>query len=119
MFMSLLTLAEMRLPQLAPLWSTGVTRRQIAGLELGKTVSLAALTSLLAIPMGIAVAWMLVAVVQVQAFGWRLPLHLFPSQWISLLLLALVTAALAAAIPVLQLRRMAPARLVKVFADAR
>ena len=59
------------------------------------------------------------AVVQVQAFGWRLPLHLFPSQWISLLLLALVTAALAAAIPVLQLRRMAPARLVKVFADAR
>ena len=119
MFMSLVTLAEMRLPLLAPLWSSGVTLRNLAGLELGKSVALAALTSVLAIPLGLAVAWLLVAVVNVQAFGWRLPLHLFPAQWVWLVALALGTAALAACIPVLRLSRMAPARLVKVYADAR
>lgn len=119
MFMSLLTLAEMRLPQLAPLWAAGVTRRKLAGLELAKTLALALLTAVLAVPLGLAVAWLLVAVVNVEAFGWRLPLHLFPAQWAWLILLAAVTAVLAAALPVLRLARMSPARLVRVFADER
>src|SRR5258708_27317513 len=36
---SLLTLANSRLPQLAPLWSIGVTRRKLAGIALTKTMS--------------------------------------------------------------------------------
>ena len=119
LFMSLLTLSEMRLPQLAPLWAGGVTRRKLAGIEMLKTLALALFTALLAVPLGIAVAWVLVAVVNVQAFGWRLPLHLFPLQWISLIGLALLTAALAAAWPVSALRRMPPVRLVRVFTDER
>ena len=78
LFTSLLTLGQARLPQLAPLWAIGLTRRQIAGLELAKTVALALLTALLALPLGIVVAWCLIEVVNVKAFGWRLPLSIFP-----------------------------------------
>jgi putative ABC transport system permease protein len=119
MLMSLLTLSEMRLPQLAPLWAGGLTRRKLAGLEMGKTLALALFTALLAIPLGLGVAWCLVAVVNVQAFGWRLPLHLFPLQWLVLVGLALVTALLASLIPMLRLRSIAPMRLLRVFADER
>ncbi len=119
LFMSLLTLAEMRLPQLAPLWAGGVTRRGLAWIEMLKTLAMALFTALLAVPLGLAVAWCLVAVVNVQAFGWRLPFHLFPMQWLALIGLALLTAAIAAAWPMWTLRRMPPVRLVKVFTDER
>ena len=47
---SLLTLGASRLPQLAPLWATGITRRQLAAIELLKTVSVAFVTAVLALP---------------------------------------------------------------------
>ncbi|MHA6644460.1 FtsX-like permease family protein [Mesorhizobium sp. A623] len=39
--MSLLTLAAMRLPQMAPVWAMGTTQRRLAGLEILRTVLLA------------------------------------------------------------------------------
>ena len=116
---SLLTLAETRLPQVAPLWAMGVRRRRLAAIELTRILALAALTAALAIPLGVLVAWALTAVVNVEAFGWRLPLHLFPGQWARLALLAVAAAGLAAAIPLLRLARTPPAQLAKVFADER
>jgi putative ABC transport system permease protein len=116
---SLLTLGNSRLPQLAPLWAIGITRRQLAAIELMKTMSVALITALLALPLGLLVAWCLIAVVNVKAFGWRLPFHVFPLQLIELLGIAMAAALLAALLPVLKLARMQPARLVKIFADER
>ena len=79
-FASLLTLSGMRLPQLAPVWAMGLTRRRLALLELARTLALAALTMLAALPVGLALAWVLLAVVNVEAFGWRLPMHVFPGR---------------------------------------
>jgi putative ABC transport system permease protein len=116
---SLLTLGNSRLPQLAPLWAIGITRRQLAAIELLKTMSVALITTLLALPLGLGVAWCLIAVVNVKAFGWRLPFHVFPLQLLQLLGVAMVAALFAALIPVLKLARMQPASLVKIFADER
>lgn len=118
-FASLLTLAGMRLPQIAPVWAMGFTRRNLALLELLRSLALAALTMLLAIPVGLGLAWLLLAVVNVEAFGWRLPLHVFPWEWLRLGLLALLAAGLAALIPALRLVRLPPAELLKVFASER
>lgn len=96
-----------------------MARRDLAALETAKTLSLAALTAALAVPLGVAVAWALVAVVNVEAFGWRLPLRLFPDQWLRLGLLALAAAGLAAALPMWRLARIPPAELSKVFANER
>src|ERR1700748_3886222 len=50
---SLLTLSNSRLPQLAPLWAIGMTRRQLAAVELTKTLSVALITALFALPLGL------------------------------------------------------------------
>jgi putative ABC transport system permease protein len=114
---SLLTLSNSRLPQLAPLWAIGITRRRLAVIELLKTMSVALITALLALPLGLLVAWCLIAIVNVKAFGWRLPFHVFPLHLIELLAVAMLAALLAALLPVLKLARMQPATLVKIFAD--
>ncbi|WP_174309435.1 ABC transporter permease [Afipia clevelandensis] len=119
LFTSLLTLSYSRLPQLAPLWALGLTRRRLAGIELLKTMSVALITALLALPLGILVAWCLVAVVNVKAFGWRLPLHVFPLQLLELLAVALLAALLATCLPILRLMRLQPAALAKIFANER
>jgi putative ABC transport system permease protein len=116
---SLLTLANSRLPQLAPLWALGVTRRRLAVIELTKTMSVALITALLALPLGLLVAWCLIAIVNVKAFGWRLPFDVFPLQLLKLLGVALAASLLASLIPVARLARMQPADLVKVFASER
>jgi putative ABC transport system permease protein len=116
---SLLTLGNSRLPQLAPLWAIGITRRQLAAIELMKTMSVALITALLALPLGLLVAWCLIAVVNVKAFGWRLPFDVFPLQLLELLGVAMAASLMAAAIPVLKLARMQPAALIKIFADER
>lgn len=116
---SLLTLSNSRLPQLAPLWALGLTRRRLAAIELLKTMSVAFITALLALPLGLLVAWCLVAVVNVKAFGWRLPFHVFPAQLAQLLVIAMLAALLATCLPILRLMRLQPATLAKIFANER
>jgi putative ABC transport system permease protein len=116
---SLLTLSNARLPQLAPLWAIGLTRRKLAVIELVKTMAVALLTALLALPLGLVVAWCLIAVVNVKAFGWRLPFQVFPMQLVTLLGVAMLAALVATLLPVLKLAWMQPARLIRIFADER
>ena len=119
MLMSLLTLADLRVPQLAPVWALGMTRRRIAQLELLRTVVFAAMVCMIALPVGLGLAWGLLAIVNVEAFGWRLPMFLFPGEYLRLFVLAILAAVAAACWPALRLMRLPPARLLKVFANER
>lgn len=116
---SMMTLAAMRLPQVAPVWALGETRARLARIELARTLGLVGLTWLVALPVGLALAWVLLAVVNVEAFGWRLPMQVFPLEWLWLLLLSLVSSAVAAGFPAFGLLRMPPADLLKVFSNER
>jgi putative ABC transport system permease protein len=118
-FMSLLTLAGMRVPQLAPAWALGMTRARLGQLELVRAVVLAAGTAALALPLGLALAWVLLAVVNVEAFGWQLPMYVFPRDYAVLGVFALLAAVLAAAWPAIRLARTPPSDLLKVFANER
>ena len=117
--MSLLTLATMRVPQLAPIWALGLTRRKLGLLEVVRAVMLAALTTVLAIPLGLALAWILLAVVNVAAFGWKLPMFVFPFEYLRLTAFALVAAVLAALWPARRLARTPVSDLLKVFSNER
>lgn len=119
MFASLLTLSYMRLTQVAPVWAMGVTRFKLATLEVARSILLAALTAVVALPLGLGLAWILLSVVNVEAFGWRLPMHFFPAEWFRLGWLALLAAFSAAALPAMRLARLTPTQLLKVFADER
>ncbi len=117
--MSLLTLATMRLPQLAPVWAQGLTRSKLGQIEILRAVILALLTTVLALPLGLALAWTLLAVVNVEAFGWRLPMFLFPADYARLAIFAVVAAILAALWPAVKLSNTRPADLLKVFSNER
>ncbi|QHQ35783.1 ABC transporter permease [Algicella marina] len=119
LFTSLLTLATLRLPHLAPVWALGMTRRRLAGLEMVRSLALALFTAVLAIPLGLTVAWVLTHVINVKAFGWMLPVYPFPGQWARLMALALAVAALASFIPAARLARMSPADLLRLFSHER
>jgi putative ABC transport system permease protein len=119
LFASLLTLSNLRLTHIAPVWAIGVTRRRLAGLELLRMLLFSAGAALIAIPLGVFMTWSLVAIVNVAAFGWRLPMLVFPLQWAEVFVVALVTALFAAAVPALRLARNAPADFLKVFANER
>jgi putative ABC transport system permease protein len=117
--MSLLTLAAIRIPQLAPAWALGLTRRTLGRLELLRAVVLAMVTVLLAIPLGVVLAWVLLSYVNVEAFGWKLPMYVFPRHYAVLTVFALLAAALAALWPAIKLSRTPPSDLLKVFANDR
>lgn len=116
---SLLTLATLRLPQIAPVWALGLTRARLGQLELLRAGTLALFTAVLAIPTGLLLAWVLLALVNTAAFGWRLPMQVFPGDWAILTGLALIAALLAAAWPARRLATRPPADLLKVFASER
>lgn len=115
--MSLLTLSSMRVPQLASVWALGITRRRLGQLELARAVALAVLTLLFALPLGLALAYLLLAVINVEAFGWKLPMYLFPADYARLAVASIGAAALAALVPARRLARTPPARFLQVFAN--
>lgn len=119
MLASLVTLSASRLPQLAPVWAMGLTQAGLAGLDLARTVMLALLTAVAALPLGLALAWVLLAVVNVEAFGWRLPMQAFPGDWLWLFAAAGLAGGLAALWPAVTLMRRRPADLLRVFANER
>lgn len=113
---SLLSLTDARLGQLAPLWAMGLRPVSLAGLSLAQMLLLAIITWLVAIPLGKLLAWCLVDVVNVQAFGWRLPLYWFPMQWLQLGLMALFAVLLASLWPLWRILRAGAPALLRRFA---
>ncbi|RXT25452.1 ABC transporter permease [Rhizobium leguminosarum] len=119
MFSSLLTLSGIRLPQLAPVWAMGVRRRDLALYEVVRTLALWLGTFVAAIPVGLALAWVLLAIVNVEAFGWRLPMMVFPMDWLWLGTIALVAALLSVLVPVRRLGSISPLDLLRIFTNER
>ena len=118
-FTSLLTLGAMRLPQVAPVWAIGVTRSQLGRIELIRALLLALLTFVLAVPVGFVLAWILLSVINVEAFGWQLPMFLFPTDWLWLAILSFAAAGLASLWPARRLATQPPSQLLKVFTHER
>ncbi|MEM9432987.1 MAG: FtsX-like permease family protein [Pseudomonadota bacterium] len=116
---SLLTMSTMRLPQLAPVWASGMTHANLSLLELARAMFLAALTLVAALPLGLALSWVLLAVINVEAFGWRLPMFLFPSEWGALVGSTALAVLLACLWPAWRLWKLPPAQLLKVFVHER
>lgn len=119
MFSSLLTLSGIRLPQLAPVWAMGVRRRDLAKYEIVRTLALWLATFVTAIPVGLVLAWVLLARVNAEAFGWRLPMYVFPMDWLLLGAIALLAALASVLLPVRRLATINPADLLRIFANER
>jgi putative ABC transport system permease protein len=62
-----------RRKEYAVLRALGLTRRQVSALILIESGALGLLAGLLAVPTGVAMAWVLTEAIQLRAFGWSMP----------------------------------------------
>ncbi len=65
----------------------GLTRRQRLRVVLALTLELLVSVWLMALPVGIGLTWVLVALINPLAFGWTLPMAVYPGFWLELLAL--------------------------------
>jgi putative ABC transport system permease protein len=116
LFGALSALALDRRARFGMLRTLGVGRAAPARQALAEAGLLALAAAVLALPLGVAVAWILVEFVNVRAFGWSLDFAFPPGLFAQAVLVALAAGLGAAAVPAWRLWRARPAELL---ADAR
>lgn len=107
---SLLALAIERRREFAILRVLGLMPGELLRLLLLECGWLGLAAGLLALPLGLGMAYMLTAVINRRAFGWSLPFEISAETLLSTLLLAVLAALLAGIYPALQLARTPAAR---------
>ncbi|WP_018716391.1 ABC transporter permease [Arhodomonas aquaeolei] len=106
---ALMALQLERVREFAVLRALGLTRRGLAGQVLAQSGFLGVAAGVWAVPLGLVLAWLLVAVINRRAFGWGLALELQPAALAQGVALAVAAAVLAAAWPAWRLARQIPA----------
>ena len=90
-----------------------MTRPQLWALTLLETGLMGVVAGLLALPVGYALAWILVYVINVRSFGWTLQMDLQPSYFLQALLVAVAAALLAGIYPSIRVGNMAIASALR------
>ncbi|WP_346839951.1 ABC transporter permease [Microbulbifer sp. SAOS-129_SWC] len=80
------------------LYVYGVQRPRLRRRLIAHSMLVTGLLALLATPLGIFLGWVLVARVNPAAFGWALPLHLYPGFWLQVWLACLLIGAFVGAL---------------------
>jgi putative ABC transport system permease protein len=96
---ALMALALERARETAVLRALGLTPRQVWGAVTAQTGLMGAVAGLLALPVGIMLAAVLVFVINRRSFGWTMPLEIRPAILLQGLLLAVVAALVAGLYP--------------------
>ncbi len=89
--------------------ANGLTPRQLWQLTLTETGLMGATAGLLAAPIGLALAVVLIEVINVRSFGWTMQLTLTPQEFLEAFLVAVLAALAAGVYPAWRLSRMAVA----------
>jgi putative ABC transport system permease protein len=103
---TLMSLQLERTRELGILRSTGMTPRQLGSMTLLETGLMGTMAGLFAMPLGYALAWILIYVINVRSFGWTLQMALEPKYFWQALLVAIIAALLAGIYPAFRLGRM-------------
>jgi putative ABC transport system permease protein len=92
-------------PQRALLRSMGVGNYHITGLSLIQYTLLSLLACLVALPFGIGLTWLLINLINVQAFSWSYPLLITPSKLFSAGIMSILLIVIVVALPLYKLSR--------------
>ncbi len=110
---ALMALQLERTREIGVLRACGLTPRQVWGLVAAQTGLLGLAAGLLAWPTGVALALVLIHVINRRSFGWTLQTAIDPTVLLQALLLAVVAAGLAGLYPAWRLARTAPAEALR------
>ena len=101
-------------PETGVLRAQGVTRGQLWALMASQNGALGLIAGVLAIPLGTAMAVVLILVINRRSFGWSMEIYLDPAIFGQAVLLAVSAALLATILPAHRLAMASPARLLRV-----
>jgi putative ABC transport system permease protein len=110
---ALLSLQLERGRELGLLRAVGLTARQLRGVVLLETGLMGAAAGVLALPTGLALALILIYVINRRAFGWTLQFQAKPEVFLQALVLAVGAALLAGIYPALRMSRMQAAEALR------
>ncbi len=95
--------------ELGLLRALGMTPVQLGGNITFQTGTIGALAGIAAIPLGLAMAWVLIDVINRRAFGWQIDITITPDYLLTGMVLAIGSALLAGAYPAWRAARTEPA----------
>ncbi len=110
---ALLALQLERGRELAVLRANGLTPRQVWGLITAQTGLMGLAAGLLSLPVGLALAAIMIFVINRRSFGWTVVMEIPPGVLAEALGLALATALLAGLYPAWKMARTSPARALR------
>ena len=105
---ALMALELERARELAVLRALGLTRRGLWLLVQAETGILGLIAGILSLPLGLAIAWLLIHVINRRSFGWTMTTHVDPSLLLQAVVLALSAAWLAGLYPSYRMARTPP-----------
>jgi len=106
---ALMALQLERARELGVLRAQGLTPRQVWGLMTTQTGLMGLIAGLVALPVGIVLAMVLIFVINRRSFGWTLEMEIAPGVLVQAVGLALIAAILAGVYPALRMARASPA----------
>ena len=115
LLITLITLSEIRIANLAPLWVLGITRSTLLKFELTQFIMLIILTLSFAIPTGLLICHLLTNYVNVAAFGWKLPFQYYPKIWTQTIFIASLASLFSILFPSIILFKNSPALMIKRY----
>ncbi len=110
---ALMALQLERTRELGTMRANGLTRWQLFRMTLLETGLMGLVAGLMAIPVGTALAWVLIYIINGRAFGWSIALQLRPEFYLQAVLVALVAALLAGIYPAVQMGRVQPSQALR------
>jgi putative ABC transport system permease protein len=96
---ALSALAIERRPEFALLRSLGLSQQRLLRLQWLQSSLLGLIAALLALPLGIGLAWLLIEVINRRSFGWSMQLSLPWGQLLAAIAIAVISAMLAGTLP--------------------
>lgn len=110
---TLMSLQLERSREIGVLRATGMTRQQLWRLSLLETGLIGSSAGLIAMPMGLALAIILIYIINLRSFGWTLQMQLKPEYFLQAFFVALGAALLAGLYPAWRMGQMQPAEAVR------
>ncbi|MDX1993053.1 MAG: FtsX-like permease family protein [bacterium] len=93
--------------------ATGMTPRQLWNFTLLQTGLMGTVAGALALPIGLALALVLLYVINVRSFGWTMDFYPVPEEFVQAFAVAVIAALLAGVYPALRLTRLITARALR------
>ena len=112
---SLISLSEIRVINLSPLWALGITRITLLKIEFAQFLLLIFIALVFAIPVGLILCFLLTNYLNVSAFGWKLPYDFYPNMWGKTFLISLLCSLLAIMLPTYLMFKNSASLMIKRY----